>query len=126
MADRGDFLQVRLGPDAADWVMWVAENQNFGVFGLLGQVLKVDMVAVFVVHERVFDQRPLAVADDAEKRRIDRRLNNYFIARLAEGLHGDRQGGNDAGRADDPGRIDLPMVTFFQPSGQGVKAQLAP
>ncbi|MPM43870.1 hypothetical protein SDC9_90547 [bioreactor metagenome] len=63
--DVDDTLQFRFGPDAADWIMRVAEQHQLCIrfFGFLSQTLKINFITITVADQRIVDKLAFRIFD---------------------------------------------------------------
>ena len=90
-------------------------------FKVGGEVIEVHFIAPAAKLQGVVIDLAADVPDRPEEGVIDRLLQDNLIAGMGESFDGSRQRGNDAGRKDNPFRLDFPAVFLHHPFADGAQ-----
>ena len=111
--------QLALAPDAPERVVRAAQQQQARTALSQGlEVLQIHGIAAWRLAQRVLQHSPALTRDGIEQGRVDRRLNDHALPRLAEGCHRGVKRGHHARREMDARRLHGPSMPPLQPTGQ--------
>ena len=109
------FPQLLRLPDPSHRVLGVTQQEDFALFYLFGEVVKVDAPFSVRFHQRVFQHFPSPGLRHIVKFRVHRGLDENFVAISAEQLDEGGQGGHHAKTPAHEGNVRRPALASLLP-----------
>lgn len=108
--------------DPSTRIVRTAEDKQLATRSGFGfKVLEVDFHPSIFEFQGVYDHFPVVFSGNMYERRVNRRLDKYFVPRVCETLNHECNTRNNAGQKSGFVCGYIPMVSFFQPRMNGVE-----
>ena len=104
--------------------MRITENQHLSSFCLFLKKFIIHHKAIFCVNERILNEFAVMALHSMEKRRIDRRLYNDFVAFVGESHHSHIESADNARSVSHPFFLYIPVVAATDPVRNSLKIRI--